>query len=75
MRPYVEYDILQDGTYYLGHIDLHWAKSEHFPEQGNLEMQLNHFDLSYDSYEEASKVPGATLSIGLLFKVLYDNII
>jgi len=64
-----------DGTFSLGHIDLHWATSEHAIEQrkADLEMQLNHFDLSYDSYEEAAKVPGATLSIGLLFKIQQND--
>ena len=65
--------IFQTGSYYLSHIDLHWKSSEHSidNEFQDLEMQLNHFDLSYNSYEEASKIPGATLSVGLLFKVSY----
>ena len=32
-------------------------------------MQLHHFDLSFDSFENAIKVPGATISLSLLFKV------
>ena len=36
-----------------------------------MEMQLNHFDMSYDSFEEAVKVPGATLTVGLFFTVSY----
>ena len=69
--------IFQTGSYYLSHIDLHWKSSEHSidNEFQDLEMQLNHFDLSYNSYEEASKIPGATLSFGLLFKVSYSIII
>ena len=55
----------------MSHIDLHWKSSEHAIDNQfqRLEMQLNHFDLSYNSYEEASKIPGATLSVGLLFGV------
>ena len=63
---------LQDGKFSLAYIDLHWATSEHTVEgqnQADLEMQLNHFDLSFDSFENAIKVPGATISLSLLFKV------
>ena len=65
--------ILQNGNYTLSHVDLHWDKSEH-AEKGakwDMEMQLNHFDMSYDSFEEAVKVPGATLTVGLFFTVSY----
>ena len=63
---------LQDGTFTLAYIDLHWATSEHNvigQDPADLEMQLHHFDLSFDSYENAVKVPGATISLSLLFKV------
>lgn len=64
--------ILQPGTYVLGFIDLHWNTSEHSI-QGQktvVEAQLHHFDLNYDSYEEASKVDGALLSIAVGFEVI-----
>jgi len=61
-----------DGTFTLAYIDLHWATSEHNVAGQNpadLEMQLHHFDLSFDSFENAIKVPGATISLSLLFKI------
>ena len=59
------------GTYVLAFIDYHWNISEHYVlgKHGDLEAQLHHFDLSYGTYEEAAEVPGAVLSIALLFKV------
>ena len=66
------YHFLQDGSYTLGHIDLHWDNSEHIvngEHTSDMEMQLIHYDMAFDSYEEASKIPGATLSLGLLFRV------
>ena len=63
--------MLQTGSYILAHADLHWDSSEHFVngKKWNLEIQMNHFDLSFDSFEEALNVPGATLSLGLFFAV------
>ena len=56
----------------MSHIDLHWGTSEHciYGQKGDLEMQLNHFDLSFDDYEEASEASeGATLALALVFQV------
>ena len=63
--------LYQMGTYVLGFIDYHWNISEHYVlgKHGHLEAQLHHYDLSYGTYEEAVEVPGAVLSIALLFKV------
>ena len=63
--------LYQMGTYVLGFIDYHWNISEHYVlgKHGDLEAQLHHYDLSYGTYEEAVEVPGAVLSIALLFKV------
>ena len=59
------------GRYVLGFIDFHWNISEHYVlgKPADVEAQLHHFDLSYDTYEEAAKVPGALLSIAILFQV------
>lgn len=58
------------GRYVLASIDLHWDTSEHAVENRRLdmEMQLNHYKLDYGTYEEAVQVPGATLSLGVLFE-------
>ena len=55
----------------MSHIDLHWKSSEHCidGQKGALEMQLNHFDLSFDDFEEASNTKGATIALGLVFEV------
>ena len=60
----------------MSHIDLHWTTSEHCidGQKGDLEMQLNHFDLSFDDYEEASETPGATIALALIFQVSISNI-
>ncbi len=72
----------QSGEYVLGHLDLHWQTSEHAIDQtrSDLEVQLNFFDLSFDTYEAASETPGATVSLGLLFNLnvsidLINNVI
>ena len=68
---------IQDGIFALAYIDLHWATSEHSvagETTADLEMQLHHFDLSFDSYENAVKVPGATISLSLLFKVNHSGL-
>ena len=59
------------GRFTLSHIDLHWSRTEHCVDglRGDLEMQLNHFDLSFEDYDEASKIPGATIALGLLLEV------
>ena len=61
---------LQRGEYVLAHIDLHWNSSEHQVE-GELyqvEAQLHHFDLRYDTYQQALE-HGATVSLALLLQV------
>ena len=66
---------LQTGNYALGHIDLHWNTSEHLlsSEDGAqtvMEAQLHHFDLRYDTYQQAREAgPGATLVLAVLFEV------
>ena len=53
-------------------MDLHWGTSEHADEDGvknEAEIQLHHFDLSYGSYEEAQKFPGAIVSLAIRLKV------
>ena len=59
------------GQFTLSHIDLHWSRTEHCIDglKGDLEMQLNHFDLSFEDYEEASKIPGATIALSLILEV------
>ena len=77
LKTFLIFLYLQDGTFALAYIDLHWATSEHSvagETTADLEMQLHHFDLSFDSYENAVKVPGATISLSLLFKVNHSGL-
>ena len=65
---------MQNGEYVLAHIDLHWNSSEHdlsdyTSQTAVLEAQLHHYDLRFDSYEQARHVQGATLAVAMLFEV------
>ena len=62
------------GRFTLSHIDLHWSRSEHRVKglRGDLEMQLNHFDLSFEDYDQASQNPGATIALSLILEVKWS---